>query len=235
MPLELIIDEPERLAAALVSLWTEDERRASAARGLFAVALSGGSAATALFPSLASAGLDWSRTEVFWADERAVPPDDPESNYGLARSLLLEPAAVRAERVHRMEADALDLERAAAAYGEELVRVAGAPPRLDLALLGMGPDGHVASLFPGQALLGETVRWVAPVLDAPKPPARRLTLTLPVLAGSSRVIVFAMGRTKADAVRSALREPGSVLPIALLARAAGASTFLLDREAASRL
>ncbi len=230
MPPEVIVDEPSRLAEAAVRIVTAERERALADHGAFAVALSGGSAATALFPSLAA--LDWSRTEVFWADERAVPPDDPESNYGMARRLLLEPAAVPAERVHRMEADAPDLERAAAAYAQTLVRLLGTPTRLDLALLGVGPDGHVASLFPNHAALSEAGRLAVPVFDAPKPPPRRLTLTLPALTSSRRLLVFATGRAKAKVIGAALTDTSSRLPVASVTRPAAAVTFLLDPEAA---
>jgi 6-phosphogluconolactonase len=235
MPPAVIVDELPRLAEALVGLAAEEQARALSDRGLFAIALSGGSAGTLLLPSLARAGLDWLRTEVFWADERAVPPDHPESNYGMARRLLLEPAAVPVRQIHRVDGQLPDLERAAASYADELARTLGTPPRLDLALLGVGPDGHVASLFPGHPAVGETELWVRAVPDAPKPPPRRLTLTLPVLAASRRVVVFARGREKADAVRAALAEPTSGLPVALLARAASAVSFLLDADAASRL
>jgi 6-phosphogluconolactonase len=233
MPPEVIVDEPPRLAEAFVVRFAAEQDRALESRGACAVALAGGSAATALLPALARAGLDWSGTDVFWADERAVPADHPESNYGIARRLLLEPAAVPAGRRHPMAGDAPDLERAAASYADELARVLGSPPRLDLALLGVGPDGHVASLFPGHPALRETEDWVRAVLDAPKAPARRLTLTLPVLAASRRVVVFATGREKASAIRAALDDPSSALPVAVLARAAPATTFLLDPDAAS--
>ena len=232
MPPEVIVGETQQLTQAAVRIFAEEQARALPDRGRFAIALSGGSVATSLFPSLASAGLDWSRTDVFWADERAVPPDDPESNYGLARRLLLEPAAVPFERVHRMEADAPDLERAAAAYAETLERILGIPPRLDLALLGVGPDGHVASLFPNHTALSETGRLAVPVFDAPKPPPRRLTLTLPALASSRRLLVFATGRTKAKVIGAALTDTRSRLPVARVTHPAAAVTFLLDPEAA---
>jgi 6-phosphogluconolactonase len=172
---------------------------------------------------------------VFWADERAVPPGDPESNYGMARTLLLEPAGVPSERTHPMDGQAADLDRAAEAYGDELARVLGTPPRLDLALLGVGPDGHVASLFPGHPVLREEAHAVSAVYDAPKPPARRLTLTLPVLASAAQVVVFATGEAKARMLRTALEHPDSRLPVALLARRAPRVTFLLDPDAASAL
>ncbi len=232
---EIIVDAPLVLAERLAALFESDGQGALAARGFFAVALSGGSVATTFFPRLAHLPFDWSRTEIFWADERAVPTSDPESNYGLARRLWLEPAKVPAQRAHRMEADAQDLERAAAAYRGELVRVLGVPPRLDLVLLGVGQDGHVCSLFPGHPLLLEEGHWVTPVLDAPKPPPRRLTLTLPLLAAAGRVVLAAQGRAKARVLCEALERPDSPLPVALVARRARRVVFLLDPEAASAL
>jgi len=235
MLFEVIVGELLQLAESLASQFVEDGRRALLARDAFAVALSGGSVATTFYPALARTGFDWSRTHLFWADERAVPPDDPESNYGVARRLWLEPAGVPVDRVHRMPSDVADLERAAADYSDALVGILGTPPALDLALLGVGPDGHVASLFPGHALLREERRWVAAVTDAPKAPPRRLTLTLPTLAGAARVLFAAMGQAKAQVVREALEDADSQLPVALVARRARQVVFLLDPEAASAL
>jgi 6-phosphogluconolactonase len=232
---EIVVDEPQHLAERLAAIFQADHRGALARRGSFAVALPGGSVATAFFPRLACLPLAWSRTDFFWGDERALPPSDPESNFGLARSLWLEPAQVPPERIHRMPADAPDLEKAAAAYGDELAGALGVPPRLDLVLLGVGPDGHVCSLFPNHPLLREERRWVAPILDAPKPPARRLTLTLPVLAAADRVVLVALGESKAGVLREALEQPGSTLPVAMLARQARRVSFLLDPAAASAL
>ncbi len=116
-----------------------------------------------------------------------------------------------------------------------MARILGAPPRLDLALLGVGPDGHVCSLFPGHPLLLEESRSVAVVDDSPKPPPRRLTLTLPVLAAAELVVVAALGRGKAEVVREAVEESASALPVARVARRARRCVFLVDAEAASRL
>lgn len=231
---EIVVGESGELAARLAALFEEDGRRALGARGRFAVALPGGSVATRFFPGLARLRFDWTRTDFFWGDERAVPPDDPESNYGLARSLWLAPAGVAPERVHRMPGELADLERAAAAHADELVRALGTPPRLDFVLLGVGPDGHVCSLFPGHSLLREERRWVAAVRDAPKPPPRRLTLTLPALAAGERIVFVALGQEKADVLNEALSDEASSLPVALLARRARQAVFLLDAEAASR-
>src|SRR3954447_24384567 len=124
--------------------------RAIAGRGRFRVALAGGSTPRALYPRLLGAG-DWTRADVFFGDERAVPPDDPQSNYRMARETLLDPARVPAANVFRWRAEAPDLDSAARDY-ERALRGA-APPWLDLVLLGLGPDGHTASLFPGTAAL----------------------------------------------------------------------------------
>lgn len=230
----VVVDKPDALARRLVERLEKGFRSALASRRRFALALPGGSVATTFFPALSAADVDWTQADFFWGDERAVAPDDPESNYRLARSLWLEPRHVPGTRIHRMRAEEADLDRAAADYAREMVGLLGEPPRLDVTLLGMGPDGHVCSLFPGHPLLREERRWVAAVLDSPKPPPRRLTLTMPVLAATDLVVVAAMGDAKAEALRGALDEPDSALPVAMAARGAKAAVFLLD-EAAGRL
>lgn len=221
-----------RLGAEIASLLT----RAAASRRPFSIAVSGGSVASTFLPAWgAQRVFDWNTTDVFWADERAVPPLDPDSNYGLARALWLEPAGAPPARVHRMPADGPDLAEAARQYEDEVCRTLGAAPVLDLVLLGIGPDGHVASLFPGHGLLGETARRVAEVLDSPKPPPRRLTLTMPILTSARTVAIGAFGASKADIVREAIQDGASRLPAALVSRAAGRVLWLLDEPAASQL
>src|SRR5262245_7642691 len=124
---------------------------AVAARGRFRVALAGGSTPRLLYPRLVT-GIDWTRADIFFGDERAVPPDDPQSNYRMARETLLDPARVPEANVFRWRAESTDLDAAAREY-EQAVRARSSPPWLDLALLGLGPDGHTASLFPGTAAL----------------------------------------------------------------------------------
>ena len=132
-----------------------------------------------------------------------------------------------------MPADAPDLDAAAVAYAAELTSVLSSPVRLDFVLLGVGPDGHVASLFPQHQALALEDQLVAAVLDAPKPPPRRLTLTLPVLAGAKRVVVVAFGEEKADALREALEQDDSPQPLARLLRRTRRPLVLADRSAAS--
>jgi len=230
---EIIIDTSANLAERLAARVADEGRRALAVRHRFAVALPGGSVARAFFPRLARDTFDWSRVDFFWTDERAVAAGDPESNYGLARALWLNRAAVPEGRVHRLEADVADLESAAVRAEHDLLRCLGRPPRLDIALLGVGPDGHVCSLFPGHALLDEERKWVGVETAAPMPPPRRLTLTLPTLANAELIVVAAFGKTKADAVRAALRDQDSTLPLARVLRRARRALVLLDPEAAS--
>jgi 6-phosphogluconolactonase len=209
------------------------ERTAAAAcvrRGRLIMAIAGGSIARAFFPRLARAEVDWHRVEIFFADERAVLPQDPASNYGIARELWFGPAGVPPERVHQMFRDGIaDPVAAVEAYTGELHAVAGTPPRLDLALLGVGADGHVASVFPAHPALASR-RSVVFVADAPKPPARRMTLTLPVLASSQVVLFGAFGDAKRRAVSQALHDPVAVTPAALLARTTARAIWLLDPE-----
>lgn len=235
MAAEVVVDKPETLAALLAGRVEDTARGCLARGGLFALALPGGSVATTFFPRLAAAPVDWSRADFFWGDERAVPPAHPDSNYAAAWTLWLEAAKVPPGRIHRMEAEAGDASGAAAAYADLMVRLLGSPPRLDIALLGVGPDGHVCSLFPRHPLLGEQTRWVAALDDSPKPPPRRLTLTLPTLEAAELVVVAALGESKAAPIRAALEEPRSQLPVALVTRRSRRVLFLLDEPAASLL
>ena len=232
---EIIVSSSQNLAELLAARLETDGRDAIEARGRFSLALSGGSMAEAFFPRLARANLDWQRVDFFWCDERAVPADDPESNYGLARTLWLDPAHVPRPNVHTMVPDAAHLEESAAAYAGELVRVLGTPPRIDVALLGVGPDGHVCSLFPHHPLLREERRWVGALQDSPKPPLSRLTLTLPALAAATLIVVAAFGEAKAPVVRAALEDGNSSLPLALVLARARRALVLLDRSAATEI
>lgn len=230
---EVRIGDPDRVVEIVAADFDAASRRALARHQVFTIAIPGGSVATTCFARLASLTIDWERVEFFWVDERAVPPDSPDSNYAAARSLWLERARVPATRIHRIRGEADSLSQAAREYSDELARVAGTPPRLDYVLLGVGPDGHVASLFPGRVETADG-RWVLAVEDAPKPLARRLTLSLPALTHAERVVIVATGEEKSAAVRAALVE-GSSLPVARVARDARSCMFVLDRSAARLL
>ena len=168
-------------------------------------ALSGGATALIFLGALRNAAVDWRRITLFWADERAVPPDDPDSNYGLAERMLLSPLGAKAPRAIRMPAEA-DLGQAALWYDDVLATELdnGA---LDLAILGVGEDGHVCSLFPGHpALTQEDLRAVA-IEDAPKPPARRLSLTLPFVLQTKQIWLVAVGARKLPCSRRRSTRP----------------------------
>jgi 6-phosphogluconolactonase len=197
-------------------------QRARAERGVAHVALSGGTTPARTYELLAGEPADWNGVEVWFADERCVGPEDAQSNYRLASETLLEPAGIPSARVHRMEGE-LGPEEGARRYGlalEEHVRARdGALPVLDLVLLGIGPDGHVASLFPGAPALdaGEGALCVG-MRDSPKPPPERITLSLAVLRTAGHCLLLATGASKADAVSAMLAEPTCHIPASLLRR-----------------
>ena len=227
-PVKQLLD---RLAADI----SVEAAHARSRRGLFAMALPGGSVGAHGFPVLATVLFDWDVTHVFWVDERAVPASSPDSNFGLADSLWLRKSGASLSSIHPMYAGTSDLQAAASAYGDELVRVLGKAPRLDVVLLGVGPDGHVASLFPGHTALSEEHQLAVPVVDAPKPPPRRLTLTMPMLTGAELVIVMALGESKAAVMQEALERKDSSLPVSLVLRRASRPLVLLDEDAGARV
>jgi 6-phosphogluconolactonase len=199
---------------------------AAAARAGLHVALSGGSVAEA-FPAAAAAEPDWSRAELWWSDERCVPPDDTHSNYHLAREKLLKRVANAPRAVHRVRGE-LEPTRAAELYDDEVDGT-----RLDLALQGIGPDGHTASLFPDDPALDELERRAVAVH---RDDVDRVTLTLPVLCAAETVLFLAFGEGKAEAVRRAFAEkPSKKTPASLVRSAQGRTLVLLDRAAAARL
>jgi 6-phosphogluconolactonase len=241
----IVVDDLPRLQGILATEFQTQAAEVIARREKFIIALPGGSVASAFFPTLAALAVDWTRIEVFWIDERAVPPDHPDSNFALASTLLLAPARVPGPRTHRMYGELPDLEQAARRATDDLKLIAGDPPFIDFVLAGVGDDGHVASIFPGLSRrsgdLSAEARsakveaakadHVIPIYDAPKPPARRLTLTLPVLARAGSVVVAAFGASKAAVMQGALHDSSAVTPIAELLRSAPSSLVLLDRAA----
>jgi len=203
---------------------------AIAARGRFRIALAGGSTPRALYPLLVE-GVEWARTRVFFGDERAVGPSDPQSNYRMARETLLLPARVPDANVVRWRAEDANLDAAARDYEKALTAGVSAP-WLDLALLGMGPDGHTASLFPGTSALAEE-GVLAAAVDVPQMGQRRLTLTYPALCGARDVCFLVVGHDKASALGAVVL--GNRLPAARIVHRAGPVTIFCDREAARSL
>ena len=204
------VPDAQALAAAVADRFAEAARTAVRLRGAFRVALAGGSTPARAYELLAErpAGeIPWAQTHVFWGDERPVPPDHPDSNYRMAFEAMLSRVPVPPHQVHRLHGEAQDLEAAAAEYAEALayafgIATLGDPPRFDLILLGMGAEGHTASLFPGSPVLGSRA-WVA----APFVPAlgmRRLTFTPAVLNAALQVLFGVSGPNKAAALAEVL-------------------------------
>jgi 6-phosphogluconolactonase len=218
-------DAAEAAAARLRSA-IEDARRDGRAAH---VALAGGTTPRRTYELLAAEIDDWEGVEVWFGDERAVGPDDPESNYRMARETLL--AEAGGPVVHRIEGER-GPEEAAAAYAAELgerLPTEGDVPVLGLALQGLGPDGHTASLFPGNPAVEAGGVCVA-VHDAPKPPPDRITLTVPVLRAARSIVFLATGAEKADAVRRLLAGPDPDVPSSLLG--GDRTELIVDRDAA---
>jgi 6-phosphogluconolactonase len=231
---QIVVDAPDVLASTLARRLEAEARRAMAKRGFFACALPGGSVASSFFPALSRAAVDWTRVEFFWTDERGVAPDHADSNYRLARELWLDRVPVRDARVHRMPGESPDLAKAAREYASEMARVLGPSAALDMAILGVGADGHVCSLFPGHPAAAEGSSLAVAVLDAPKPPARRLTLTFPALAAAGLLAIATQGEAKAEVVREAVEVETSMLPISRALRASRRPPLLLLDPAAAR-
>jgi 6-phosphogluconolactonase len=202
-------------------------------RGAAHLALAGGSTPRRAYELLAERVDRWTGIELWFGDERCVAPDDPESNYRMAREALIEPAGIPAEQVHRIPAD-LGPEPGAAAYArllrERLPSDDRGRPVLDVALLGLGEDGHTASLFPGRPALDADDKVCVGVHDAPKPPPERVTLTLGVLLAARRCVLLATGAGKADAVAAVMAGPDRSVPASLLR--AGRLEVIVDDAAA---
>ena len=224
----------DALAAELVDNTISAAETAIARRGIFTMALTGGSVVGAVYPVLAQAALPWHKVHVFFGDERSVPPDHTDSNFKLATDTLLGLPSVRGLHVHRIRGED-DAVSAALAYERELLDVTDGTGSLDVVHVGMGPDGHVCSLFPEHALLREERRLVMPILDSPKPPSSRVTLTLQALSRARELFFLVTGAAKAEAVADAVLNPSSTLPVARAARRAATARWLLDSDAARLL
>jgi len=218
-------------------------RAAVAERGACSIALSGGSTPRRLFQLLAARGRDalpWERIDLWWGDERTVPPEHADSNYRMAREALIEPLSLAATRVHRIAGELADPAAAAAAYERALVDALGAPPVLDVVLLGMGPDGHTASLFPGSPGLDETRRWVianpvtSPLVHGT---TTRITLTAPAINAARCVRFLVAGADKAAALAQVLAGPRDPTryPSQLVAPDSGDLRWFVDDAAAATL
>ncbi len=242
-----VFSDGDALAAHAAALFAQAARETIAARGRFTVALTGGSSPKGTYERLArpplAGGIDWASVFIFLGDERFVPPDDERSNYGMCRSLLLDHVPLAPDQVLPIPTNTATPGEAALAYAKTLARVFaqppdGPPPALDLILLGLGDDGHCASLFPGMPTLHINDRWVvsSPPGTLP-PPVDRVTFTFPLLNAARQVVFLVTGAKKAAPVRDIFEGVAGVdqHPAAGVHPTNGALTWLLDEAAASGL
>ncbi len=240
-----VLADSEELARTAAEKFVRLAREAIHARDFFTVGLSGGSTPRGLYSILAEdasfrSRLPWEKIHFFWGDERHVPPEHPDSNYRMAKDTMLSKAPVPPGNVHRIRSENPDADRAAGEYEETLrtffrLRI-GEMPRFDLVLLGMGPDGHTASLFPGSRGLGEQKRmivanWVEKLRDY------RITMTLPLLNHAACVIFLVSGEEKAETLRAVLEGAPrrELLPAQLVRPVSGRCLWLVDQAAARLL
>ena len=240
-PEVVVRPDADDLAATVARELVARLAAAQAEHGTASVVLTGGGIGTAVLRAVAAAGsaVDWTAVDVWWGDERWVAADDDDRNEKGAREALLDVVGVPADRVHAIpasDAGFAEPEDAAAAYAAELTRVGGgALPRIDVLLLGVGPEGHVASIFPDSPAVGDD-RAVVAVRDCPKPPPTRVSLGFATITAADEVVLLVSGEGKAEAVARALS--GAETPASLPAAGAvgrRATRWLLDQDAASQL
>lgn len=232
----VVYPDLDALVVGAADVIARDATQAIAERGRFSIALSGGNTPKPVYARLAQLpGVDWNRVVVIFGDERCVPPDDPQSNFHMARAALLDHAPIPAEIIHRMRGED-DPRRAAAAYADELTQALGEGWRLDLALQGLGDNGHTASLFPGLAAIEETRR---PVVAAYVEVVGmwRLTLTPSAINAARRVAFLVSGAGKADILARVLQGPydPTVLPSQIVRPKDSRALWLVDAAAAAKL
>lgn len=221
-----VVEDAAAVASVAADEIVDAIAEAIAARGTCSLTLAGGSSPKATYRLLAEADIDWSRVHIYFGDERCVPPEHPESNFGMAHAALLAHVPLPEANVHRVEAERKDPETAAEEYDRAL------PDSLDILLLGMGEDAHTASIFPGNEAVHESSRRVELVVG-PKPPPRRLTLTPAVITAARHVIVLTAGASKADALHDAIHNDHD--PVRWPIQLARHGHFIVDRAAASRV
>ena len=238
-----VLPDPSSLSHAAAEEFLRLGSEAIAVRGRFTVALSGGSTPRPVYEQIAatwmtaSAGpIDWAHVHFFWGDERCVPPDDPQSNFRMANESLIGRVPIPPENIHPIPAMFPDPKEAAAQYEDRLRTFFSSPmgpPRFDLIFLGMGPDGHVASLFPGSAALEVKDRWIAENWIQ-SIEAWRITMTFPVLNQAANVVILVSGKEKARPLRQVVKGPHNppLLPAERLKPVDGRHLWLADKAAA---
>ncbi|KAF8649743.1 hypothetical protein AX16_005513 [Volvariella volvacea WC 439] len=229
----------DHIVDGLASFIVKAQKEATERKGRFTLAISGGSLPKMLRGLIGNSAVKWDKWHVYYADERVVPLDHADSNHLACQSLLFSKVPIPAANIHTIDVSLLnDLEELADSYEKDLIREfaradAARFPVFDLILLGMGPDGHTASLFPDHELLAEEDRWVAYIEDSPKPPPKRITLTYPVINHAARVAFVAAGKEKVDTLQTVLDDPATGLPAARVKPAFPGQLYWFVDDAAS--
>lgn len=239
-----IQDDAAQVAQAAADRFRDLAHGAISAFGVFRVALSGGSTPKAVYELLAGepyrSAIEWNKIDLFWGDERVVPQSDPNSNYRMVREALLDHILIDPARIHPIPVELGDPETISRAYEDELRATfelgPDGVPVFDLIFLGVGPDGHTASLFPGSAAIGEQTRLVVPG-DGPPPVRQRITLAVPVLNAGQERIFLATGTDKAEMVRNILEGPlqPNVWPAQCIEPGRALPLWIIDDDAATEL
>lgn len=234
----VIVPDSNALTRAAAELFTAEAQSVLQANRRFTVALSGGSTPRALYQLLAQLPLAWENIHLFWGDERCVPPDHADSNYRMTAESLLTRVHIPPENIHRIQGE-LPPEEAALQYEDELQKFFDGVPSFDLILLGLGDDGHTASLFPNSYALHEQTRWVVAVPHAAPPPplVPRVTFTLPAINAARQIVFLVSGAGKAERLAEVLRVTTSptLLPAQLIQPDTGELLWLMDQPAATLL
>ncbi|CAI9728449.1 66-phosphogluconolactonase-like [Octopus vulgaris] len=241
-PTRVVSSSGEDLEQRLADLLTSKSEQALKSDRLFIIGVSGGSVSKYLCNTFCKLSTNWAKWRIFFCDERYVPHEDPECTYKYYKENFLSKVKdMSADHIYPIKAD-LPIDECAKNYSDKIAAVfditPGTFPRFDVVLLGMGPDGHTCSLFPGHHLLDEKVAVVSPISDSPKPPPGRVTLTLPVLNRSACAVFMATGENKAELVRKAL-EPvdsdGDMIPAGRVSPVDGELIWFLDAASAKQL
>ncbi|KAF8640488.1 hypothetical protein AX17_000151 [Amanita inopinata Kibby_2008] len=241
-PLLFSFKDADSLVESLASFIIKAQKESIVKKGRFTVAVSGGSLPKMLRGLIGDSSVKWDKWQVFYVDERVVPLDHPDSNHLACTTSLFSKVPIPSENIHPLDPLLLDdIEELSDAYEKELIhefaqKDSARFPVFDLILLGMGPDGHTASLFPAHEILSEDDRWVAYVEDSPKPPPKRITFTYPVINHAARVVFVACGKEKVDTLSNVLDDPESVLPTARVKPTfPGHLYWFVDDEAAAKV
>jgi 6-phosphogluconolactonase len=235
----VVFNDNEGVADFAVQKWMDISSRSIANNGYFNVALSGGRAPVDFYEKLSTRKtLPWDKTHIFLADERFVPASDKDSNYGLIKEHLVNHINMPTQNIHPVLTRGITVERSAGNYEEDIRRFFHSGregfPAFDLIMLGIGEDGHTASLFPGNRSLSEERRLVIPAV-ADKSPTERISLTLPVINNAGCIVFLVTGQSKARAVKEVLEDRDSTLPAAQVKPVGGVVYFVMDEGAASLL